>query len=76
MAIVPYIECDADGSNSARALCSDSGVKGYPTWQLDGQLFPGASMRRPVTLVTPVTPVALVTPGCVDAPPMLTVMDM
>ena len=43
MAIVPYIECDAEGANSRRALCSESGVKGYPTWQLDGQLFPGAT---------------------------------
>lgn len=41
MQIVPYIECDAEGSKSQRELCVDTGVRGYPTWQLDGQLFPG-----------------------------------
>lgn len=41
MAIVPYIECDEEGSNSQRELCVDSGIRGYPTWQLKGELFPG-----------------------------------
>ncbi|KAL1530758.1 hypothetical protein AB1Y20_001657 [Prymnesium parvum] len=41
MAIVPYVECDAEGSNSQKDICVEAGVKGYPTWQLDGQLFPG-----------------------------------
>ena len=41
MAIVPYVECDAEGSNSQRGVCDAAGVRGYPSWQLDGQLFPG-----------------------------------
>ena len=41
MQLVPYVECDADGFNSKRSMCQENGIKGYPTWQVDGQLFPG-----------------------------------
>ena len=41
MKLVPYVECDANGANTERDLCTATGVRGYPTWQLDGQLFPG-----------------------------------
>eukprot|EP00965_Chrysotila_dentata_P056272 1866890-Pleurochrysis_carterae.AAC.1 len=36
-----YVECDEDGDNSQKPLCRAEGVRGYPTWQLDGKLFPG-----------------------------------
>ena len=41
MASVPYLECDAEGKNSRRSECTAAGVRGYPTWSLDGKLFPG-----------------------------------
>ena len=41
MKLVPYVECDREGKNSRRSECLAAGVKGYPTWQLDGKLFPG-----------------------------------
>ena len=41
MRLVPYLECAPDGLNSRREECVDAGVKGYPTWEVDGQLFPG-----------------------------------
>jgi len=41
MRLVPYLECDENGLNSRRAECRAAGIKGYPTWQLDGKLFPG-----------------------------------
>ena len=41
MTLVPYLECDANGKDSRRAECSAAGIRGYPTWQLDGKLFPG-----------------------------------
>jgi len=41
MRLVTYNECDADGKNSKRAECKAVGVKGYPTWLLDGKLYPG-----------------------------------
>lgn len=41
MKSVPYLECDENGKNSRRSECVAAGVKGYPTWQVDGKLFPG-----------------------------------
>ena len=38
---IPYFECAEDGANSRRPECKAAGVQGYPTWQLDGKLFPG-----------------------------------
>lgn len=40
-AIMPYYECDAEGQNSKRDECQKVGVRGYPTWQLDGKLYSG-----------------------------------
>ena len=41
MRLVPYLECDANGKNSRRAECTAVGIRGYPTWEVDGALFPG-----------------------------------
>jgi glutaredoxin len=37
------VDCDDD-----RATCQDAGVKGYPTWKINGALYPGVS--QPETL--------------------------
>jgi hypothetical protein len=39
--LVPYIECDSEGYQSQRKLCKERKIPGYPTWEIDGQLFPG-----------------------------------
>lgn len=39
--LVDYIECSKDGFQSQAALCKLRDVPGYPTWEIDGQLFPG-----------------------------------
>lgn len=38
---IPYIECSKDGTNSQTALCREKNIPGYPTWEINGQLFPG-----------------------------------
>ena len=38
---VEYIECDKEGVNSQKNLCRAKKIPGYPTWELNGQLFPG-----------------------------------
>lgn len=38
---VPYVECAADGDNAQPDLCSAKGIQAYPTWEIDGQLYPG-----------------------------------
>jgi len=41
MDIIPYIECSKDGKNSQSALCKEKELPGYPTWEINGQLYPG-----------------------------------
>jgi thiol-disulfide isomerase/thioredoxin len=31
--LLPYVECSTPDGNSQLPLCTDAGVKGYPTWQ-------------------------------------------
>ncbi|NJO79101.1 MAG: vitamin K epoxide reductase family protein [Cyanobacteria bacterium RM1_2_2] len=39
---IPYVECDPTGQNSQTALCkSKTQVKGYPTWEINGQFYSG-----------------------------------
>lgn len=40
MANIPYIECSSD-LHAGIDLCDDAEVPGYPTWKIDGRLFPG-----------------------------------
>lgn len=40
--LIPYVECAADGANPQTALCqSKSEVTGFPTWEINGQFYPG-----------------------------------
>ncbi|MEN9213640.1 MAG: vitamin K epoxide reductase family protein [Gloeomargarita sp. DG02_4_bins_56] len=38
---INYIECDPKGVNSQTQKCIDVGIKGYPTWEINGKLYPG-----------------------------------
>lgn len=31
--LLPYIECSTPDGNSQKPLCTEAGVKGYPTWK-------------------------------------------
>jgi hypothetical protein len=35
------VECSRDGINSQTQLCIDKGIKGFPTWEINGNLFLG-----------------------------------
>jgi len=40
--LVQYIECDAEGYSNQRKICKDvKKIPGYPTWEINGQLYPG-----------------------------------
>jgi len=41
MGKIAYIECSKDGFNSQRKVCNERDVPGYPTWEINGKLFPG-----------------------------------
>ncbi len=48
---ITYIECAADGDNAQPQLCTNKGIKGYPTWEIGGQLHPGVkSLQELATL--------------------------
>lgn len=36
-----YIECDPRGVNAQPDLCREAGISSFPTWQIDGKLYPG-----------------------------------
>ena len=36
-----YIECSKDGVDSQNKLCKERNVPGYPTWEINGKLYPG-----------------------------------
>ena len=35
------VECSRDGINSQTKLCISKGIKGFPTWEINGKLFLG-----------------------------------
>lgn len=38
---IDYVECDPRGENSEADLCLQKSIEGYPTWEVDGKLYPG-----------------------------------
>lgn len=38
---INYVECDPRGENPRPNLCRDAGVKGYPTWEINGKQLVG-----------------------------------
>jgi hypothetical protein len=38
---IPYIECSKDGIDEQNGLCKEKNVPGYPTWEINGKLYPG-----------------------------------
>lgn len=46
-AMIDYVECDSKGKNARPQLCQQAGITGYPTWEINGQLYPGtASLEK------------------------------
>lgn len=38
---IPYVECDPEGEEAQPQLCRDKNIEGYPTWEINGELYPG-----------------------------------
>ena len=36
-----YVECDPRGAEAQPEACQSAGVRSFPTWEVDGQLYPG-----------------------------------
>ncbi|MDG2991312.1 vitamin K epoxide reductase family protein [Candidatus Synechococcus calcipolaris G9] len=43
---IPYIECDANGKDPQVELCQAKAIRGYPTWEINEQMYSGS---RPLT---------------------------
>ena len=41
MRSLPYVECAADGKDTAAKTPACDALTGYPTWEIDGAQFPG-----------------------------------
>jgi hypothetical protein len=38
---IQYYECAPEGKDSKRDVCKERDVPGYPTWEINGKLYPG-----------------------------------
>jgi uncharacterized membrane protein len=38
---VTYVECDKGGVDTQAKLCRERRIPGYPTWEIDGEQYPG-----------------------------------
>lgn len=38
---INYVECDPQGTNPQRDACVAAGIQSFPTWEINGQLYPG-----------------------------------
>ena len=38
---IDYVECDPRGKNPRPQLCKSAKIRGYPTWEINGKLYPG-----------------------------------
>lgn len=43
---INYVECNPGGENPNVKLCEEKGIDGYPTWEINGKLHPGAKSLR------------------------------
>ena len=57
--LLSYVECAEDGYNSERPSCRAKQVPGYPTWEIDGELFVGRKTLEELAVLS----------GCCDFRP-------
>ena len=46
------VECARDGVNSKTQLCIDKGIKGFPTWEINGKLILGVLSLKELSKLT------------------------
>jgi uncharacterized membrane protein len=49
---VTYIECDPQGKNPQPQACADAGVKSFPTWEINGELYPGTKLPQELAKIS------------------------
>lgn len=56
VAQLPYVECADDGENAQPELCRTKGIQAYPTWEINGQLYPGVKSLEDLAQLSGYTP--------------------
>ncbi len=49
---VPYVECDPEGEDAQPELCQAKEIQGYPTWEIEGELYPGTRSLEELAQLT------------------------
>ena len=49
---VNYVECDPRGKNAQPQTCTANGIKGYPTWIINGEIFPSVQELEQLAATT------------------------
>ncbi|WP_026082462.1 vitamin K epoxide reductase family protein [Mastigocladopsis repens] len=49
---IKKIECDPQGKDAQPDLCKAAGIQGYPTWEINGQLYPNVQSLEKLAQVS------------------------
>ncbi|MEO0458371.1 MAG: hypothetical protein AAF152_17570 [Cyanobacteria bacterium P01_A01_bin.114] len=49
---VTYVECDAEGQNAQPSTCQVKGVQSFPTWEINGELYPGVQSLETLATIS------------------------
>ena len=49
---VTYIECDPEGKDSQTEMCQSAGVQGFPSWEINGELYPGLHQLADLAVIS------------------------
>ena len=49
---ITYVECDPEGRNSQTSACQAAGVQGFPTWEVNGELYSGVQPLEALATVS------------------------
>jgi glutaredoxin len=52
VAHIPYVECDPEGENAQPQRCQEKGIQGYPTWEIDGEFYPGVHSLETLAILS------------------------
>ncbi len=51
-----YIECDSKGQNSNLNLCKQKKITSFPTWEINGKLYPGMRTLKNLAVLSNYNP--------------------
>ena len=49
---INYIECDPKGENAKPEICKQNGIRGYPTWIINGRHYEGEQSLQQLSSLT------------------------